>query len=268
MRLGVAYNIFDGEELLGYSLKNMRELTDYIVLVYQEQSNFGKWNRNLSPLLLQYQKEGLIDRCYKYTPTFQYDSNKNIINTNGLNNEIEKRNIGLQLCKENKCTHFLNLDCDELYDPTQFQDAKKEIDEVGYDTSFCRMVTYYKQADIMVYPHEDYYAPFIYRIKSNTKFSFDHWNNLYPCKIDPTRRISAGYSRIYDEQELMMHHFAYVRKNMESKITNTSSQVSYEEKCKVLKHWKNFKDIKDDGLFIGGKRHKLKYTTNKFNIEI
>jgi hypothetical protein len=120
----------------------------------------------------------------------------------------------------------------------------------------------------MVYPHESYYAPFIYKIKKDTQFSFEYWNNQYPAKIDPTRRVKAGYSRIFNRDELIMYHYAYVRRNINSKVFNTSSQVDFEQKQKVINHWNNFKNEKDGALFIGDVKHNLVKTENKFNIEI
>ena len=35
MKLGIAYNVFDGEELLTSSLENMRDMVDFICIVYQ-----------------------------------------------------------------------------------------------------------------------------------------------------------------------------------------------------------------------------------------
>ena len=44
MKLGVAYNVFDAEELLEYSINSIREFADYVVVVAQETSNYGNTN--------------------------------------------------------------------------------------------------------------------------------------------------------------------------------------------------------------------------------
>ena len=269
MKLGLAYNLFDGEELMIDSLMNLSGQSDYVCIVYQTTSNFNQKNIGLHELVNEYVAMGLVNDVYHYNPKIIYDSNRlEIKKFNGLNNEIEKRKIGLKLCKSNGCTHFLNLDCDEFYDISEFSSAKSEIEKYDYDTSFCQMNTYYKRPDLMVYPHESYYAPFIYKIKKDTQFSFEYWNNQYPAKIDPTRRVKAGYSRIFNRDELIMYHYAYVRKNINSKVFNTSSQVDFEQKQKVINHWNNFKNEKDGALFIGDVKHNLVKTENKFNIEI
>ena len=47
MKLGVAYNVFDGEELLEYSIKSIKAFVDFIVVVAQETSNYGNTKPNL-----------------------------------------------------------------------------------------------------------------------------------------------------------------------------------------------------------------------------
>ena len=52
MKLGVSYNVFDGEELLESSIKSIRSEVDYISVVYQTVSNFGnQCSEELIPLL-------------------------------------------------------------------------------------------------------------------------------------------------------------------------------------------------------------------------
>ena len=58
MKLGVAYNIFDGEEMLIHSLRNLRPMVDYVCVVYQTTSNFGNKNTNLEKVLKSYKALG------------------------------------------------------------------------------------------------------------------------------------------------------------------------------------------------------------------
>ncbi len=69
MKLGISYNIFDGEELLENSIRSIRENVDYISVVYQEISNFGNpCNGNLVSLINKLKTEGLVDEVFKYKP--------------------------------------------------------------------------------------------------------------------------------------------------------------------------------------------------------
>ena len=97
MKLGVTYNIFDGEEMLFFSLRNLRPMVQHINVVYQTTSNFGNENPNLEEKLRMYERAGLIDFLHKYEPTLKKNEDGSLRWQNGQENEINKRNIGLQM---------------------------------------------------------------------------------------------------------------------------------------------------------------------------
>jgi hypothetical protein len=161
---------------------------------------------------------------------------------------------------------MMTLDCDELYDPKEFKWAKDDFELGDYDTSFCKMSTYYKEPIYRLYPKEEYYAPLFYKIKKDTEFGYA--SEDYPVILDPTRKVKAGYARIYEREEIEMHHYAYVRNDIASKVINSSSQSDEVSKQKVIWHYNNFKDIRDSALMIGGVPHGLIKVENKFDIEL
>jgi hypothetical protein len=65
-----------------------------------------------------------------------------------------------------------------------------------------------------------------------------------------------------------MHHYAYVRNDIASKVINSSSQSDEVSKQKVIWHYNNFKRINDNALMIGGVSHGLIKVENKFDIEL
>lgn len=266
MKLGVSFNIFDGEEMLFFSLRNLRPMVDHINVVYQTTSNFGNKNPNLEEILNKYFRAGLIDKLYKYEPSFEKNEDGSIKWQNGQLNEIKKRNIGLNICRANGCDTMMTLDCDELYDPEEFKWAKEDFDNGGYDTSFCKMSTFYKHPTLRLYPKEEYFAPLFYKIRKDTEFGYAM--PFYPVTLDPTRKVKAGYSRIYEREEIEMQHFAYVRNDISSKVINSSSQSDKVSKQKVIYHYNNFQDARDGALLIGGQSFGLIKVANKFDIEI
>ena len=266
MKLGVAYNIFDGEEMLIHSVNNLRPMVDFICVVYQNTSNFGNKNPKLFSVIKNLLIDGKINAIFHYEPTFDYE-NKELSRENGLRNEIKKRNIGLNMCRDWGCDTFMTIDCDELYDKEQFEFAKIDFEKGGYDTSFSQMRTFYKHPTIELFPPESYYVPLFYKIHRDTEFSFS-FVAPYPVEIDPTRRVKAGYSRIYSREEIEMYHYAYVRKRIRSKVENSSSQMEDELKDKICYHYDQWKGVEDKALFIGNTEHTLREVENKFNIQI
>ena len=121
MKLGISYNLFDGEELLEYSIQSVRNSADHINVVYQKISNWGEpCSENLEDLLSDLVKKKLIDKIYCYTPK----------NTSAGKNELHKRNIGLNIAKARFCSHFHNMDCDEFYHKNQFDEAKNLLSPI------------------------------------------------------------------------------------------------------------------------------------------
>jgi hypothetical protein len=66
MKVGISYNVFDGEELLENSIKSIRDNVDYVSVVYQTVSNFGNpCDDGLVPLLEKLVKDGLVDEIFE-----------------------------------------------------------------------------------------------------------------------------------------------------------------------------------------------------------
>lgn len=212
MKIGVSYNLFDGEELLEGSIKCIRDEVDYISVVYQTESNFGNpCDDNLIPLLNDLLKKGLVDELFEYKPK---------INKGGHHNEITKRNIGVSLSLGAGCTHHMSMDSDEYYLLQEFQYMKKTMQEGNYDSSACQLLTYYKEPIYILDPPEDYYVSLLYKLKSSSEYKI---GNRLPVLVDPTRCMEPGNCKIFTRNEVQMHHLSYIRKDIKKKLTNSSS---------------------------------------------
>lgn len=263
-KIGVVYNVFDGEELLESSIRSIRDKVQFIVVVYQTVSNFGN-NYDQSELECKRLLElGLVDEIRSYAPSVQYMENGNVFWESGFHNELAKRNFGLEICRDNDCTHLLMMDTDEFYKADQFDYAFKEIIEGDYDTSFCQMVTYYKKPNYILNPKEKYYVPFIIKLKLNTEYKLFV---SYPLQIDQTRQTDVGNCITFMREELEMHHFSYVRKDIEKKFINSSSVFPKEQINDVVKHFKNYKKG-GRALLLGERIYNIEVTENIFNIKI
>jgi len=217
MRLGVSYNLFDSEELLEGSIKQIRQHVDYISVVYQTISNFGHpCNVELISLLERLKSEGLIDELFEYSPK---------INKGGHFNEIQKRNIGLALSQGAGCTHHMSMDSDEYYLPSEFESLKKTIIDGDYDSSYCQMQTYYKSWEYALDPAETYYVSLIFKIKNDSNYVLMAPS---PVLVDPTRRMHPSIKPlILKREEIQMHHGSYIRDNIRTKLTNSSASMNF-----------------------------------------
>jgi hypothetical protein len=258
MKLGVSYNVFDGEELLENSIKQIRELVDHIGVVVQKTSNYGN---PCSPELMDiindlYHNKKLIDHVAIYDPN---------ISAGPHSNEIYKRNLGLFISKRGGCTHHMSMDTDEFYIPEQFEYMKKIVEEGDYDSSACQMTTYYKLPTYRIDPKEDYYVSLIYKIRDNINYNF---GQSFPVLVDPTRRMDSGKCKIFTRDDIEMHHMSYIRNDISRKANNSSAKVNFTSSIPYfVEKFNNWKEG-DNGILLGLpiKEVDLVKVENIFNI--
>jgi hypothetical protein len=239
MKLGVSYNVFDGEELLESSINSIRDNVDYISVVYQTTSNFGNpCDEGLVPLLNDLQERGLVDEVFEYRPK---------VNRGGHHNEITKRNIGVSLSQGAGCTHHMAMDSDEFYTHEQFNFMKKEIEEGDYDSSACQMTTYYKDSIYRLDPKEEYYVSLLFKIKNTSDYVM---GTQFPVLVDPTRRMNPGKCRVFTRDEIEMHHMSYVRKDLRKKLQNSSASPNFKNIDKLVNYFEEWEYPKQ-GLMGG-----------------
>lgn len=226
MKIGVSYNVFDGEELLESSIKSIRNNVDYISVVYQTISNFGnECDKNLVSTLEDLKNKNLIDEIFEFKPK---------INRGGHFNEITKRNIGLSLSEGADCTHHMAMDSDEFYDEEEFKYLKKIMLEGDYDSSACQMTTYYKEPIYRLEPKEEYFVSLLYKIRQNREYVIGH---PFPVLVDPTRRMEPGKCKIFTRDEIEMHHMSYIRKNLFRKLKNSSASPNFKNINKIVDYF-------------------------------
>lgn len=236
MKIGVAYNLFDGEELLEYSIKSIRNNVDYISVLYQGISNHGvPCNKGLLHLLLDLQHRGLVDEIELFVP--------DIADTGGENashNETRKRNMGLEISRAQGCTHHMSIDTDEFYTDEQFRFMKEEMERGDYGSGVCQHIQYYKDSIYTLKTPEQEYVTTIEKIRPETRFIY--WNEDCPVAVDPTRKTNNGNYRIFTRDEVQMHHMSFVRKDISRKLMSHSSRrfFTLENIQKIADYYNNW----------------------------
>lgn len=230
MKLGVCYNFFDGEELLEGSISSVRNHVDYICVIFQNISNYGNpCNPNNQKMLDELLKTH-IDEVYIYHPNLSLPPHEN---------EVKKRNIGLEMCRKAGCSHILGMDADEFYISDQLEKCKNIIETHSIEQSFCKMLTYFKAPIYQIVPPEEYYVPFICKIKGGSKFVHNYSS---PVLVDPTRRLTGLKSvRIFKRDEIEMHHMSFVRKNIRVKLENSTAKVNFRDIESYIKRFERWK---------------------------
>ncbi|MHC4525837.1 MAG: glycosyltransferase family protein [Planctomycetota bacterium] len=253
-KLGVTYNLFDGEELLPYSIKTIRESVDHINVVYQLISNHGnRASEDLEVLLKSLLDAKWIDEIYYYDP---------LLYAQPRQNEVIKRNIGLQIAKRQNCTHFMNMDTDEFYRRDEFNRAIDFIKQEDIGCSAVPIVSYIKEPIYRIEGIREAYVPFICKIDNSSAMKL---NDSFPVLVDPTRRVSGDKKfHLFSDQEISMHHMGLVRRDLDKKFSNSSSKniQILQDHTQKWEYGKNFR-YRDDSEEL-----RVSKVKNEFDIDM
>lgn len=217
-KIGVSYSLFDGGELIKNSIDQIRECVDYINVGYQVQSyRFNPSPTGLEGLVSELLESGLVDEAYKFEPSRKERPGEN---------ELRKRNIGLNMAINAGCNYFLTADVDEFYRKDEFRNAIKFIVENDIERSAVPIVSYIKKPTYRIDGFRESCVPFISKINNSSMLGSD---NKYGVPADPTRKMNGSVD-VYHFRDIAMHHFGLVRKDIDMKFNNSSAN------CDVLRH--------------------------------
>jgi len=252
IKLAAIVNVWDGCELLRGSIDCYKDHVDKIIIVWQNVSNIGEAYDPMPEMKFPFEIEKKIIHS-KYEPNFNIAASQN---------EVKKRNIGLDIAYNYDCTHFFHIDVDEYYQ--NFGAMKKEYFNSRCPGSVCRIYTYFKKPTLRLENLDGYYVPFIHELEESTRSG----NCTYPFYCDPTRTISFSEKVDKDclwEMSQPMHHYSWIRNDIGRKVRN-SSAAQYGNKMKGLLDDYNNPNIGDGYVLndIGGQ--KLKIVDDLFGI--
>lgn len=246
MKLAAVYNVWDGIEILKHSVKNIKPLVDEVIIVWSKMSNRYEFS------------EEFIEDDFKDCTLVQSEPK---YRNNPSESEREKRNVGLDKAKDLGFTHFLMMDCDEFYDPKDFEKAKKYLMSKNLNGLVCPSRVYFGSPELTI-GIDSTRVPFIQKITPRLRFRL---NKGYPFaydgngpRIDPTRQLSYN-NKVEWYEDLVMEHFSWVRKDLYKKARNSSARLNNSR-------WEN--DIKNakEGYFCEMYQRTLVKCENKFNI--
>lgn len=249
MKLAAIYNVWDGEELLKGSMDCLKGHVDIFIIIWQDVSNYGEAYSPLQTIAELSTGYGLVC-CHKYTP---------VIQSLGTLNETLKRNIGINIAKEYGCTHFLNIDVDEYYE--DFGSAKKAYEQSGMNGSVCKIFTYFKKPTLRFDTCDTYYVPFIHKLSPHTIAGPSMMR--YPFYVDPTRQVNEDQVVMLD---IYMHHFSWVRKDIDRKAKNSSASRNIKRTTLVDDYYSP--SIIAGSVVKDYHGKKLIHVENQFNIQL
>jgi len=226
MKVAAIYNVWiDTDGIMQLSINRIQDYVDVVFVVYSEYSNYGEH---------VYTIVSGSDKIH-FLP---FEPQQGI---SASDNERAKRNHGLKIAREAGYTHIITMDGDEFYTP---EDISKAKDIMRADPSLNGIVVksqvYFKSPDLTI--GEDVtLVPFIHKITPTLQYQM---NRNYPyawidghIRIDPTRQFNIKSGVAFD-RNITMHHYSYVRKDLEIKIRNSSARGNLEIST-IREDWAN-----------------------------
>lgn len=238
MKLGVSYIVFDGAELLEHSIRQIRSHVDYVNVVYQTQSWFGRLlSKEDFQILQNLKKTGKIDELINFSAFTPLKSKDKVAIARAKGFERTKRQVGLSACLKKGCTHYLGMDVDEFYVTEEFIKAKESIIKNGFDSTAVRYINYVNTPTL----HrgiDSNRVPFICRVSAVSQMG----HNFF-VKCDPTRGVKGVSAKKHEFPTALikMHHMETVRKDLLIKYESTTRAIFNRNKTNELVH--NIKSI-------------------------
>lgn len=223
MKLCAIYNVWDDYDWLMQSVDRIAPLVDGIIVIWSEWSNYGEYHKP---------EPGKADTLCKW---FQLEPDPQL---DARTNETAKRNYGLDKARELGYTHFLTMDCDEMYDPQEFLKEKKRFEDPNLQGLVCRVKCYFGSPTLTI-GYDVTLVPFIHKLTPQIRHEF---NKNYPfawtdidkipftpkkrIRIDPTRSLNINSG--VEWSEITMHHYSWCRKDPQKKIRNSTARANIE----------------------------------------
>jgi len=250
MRLIALYSVFDGEELLEGSVRQIRPFVDFILCSVQTLSYTGETYAGGSEMAHDLKRKGLVDQVAMFTPTLT--ERPQIC-------ELRKRFGAMQLGFNAGFSHFLHVDVDEYYVPDQFRWATDFMDTSDADCSLVYSQPYFKRPDWELDNLDRAFFPFIHRYRPGLMCT----GSNFPYVCDPTRTVNAQNITILPKENILMHHYSWVREDIGRKMRNYSTGGALEGSG-ILEDYRNA----EVGSRIRLLDRRVRQGKNLFNITV
>jgi hypothetical protein len=245
---GIAYNLWDDTvEHIEPIVQRIRPSIDFIAVIWQKKSYHQIQSKKPLERICENLKErGLIDHHECFEPDEYFFCN-------GHRNELAKRNQGLRLSKERGIKYHMSADADEYFLQQDMEYICNVYRSLDLDVATCHLANYYKSFDWITFERKKNLLciPLFYRVQEDQWFGSlqSHLYSIQGKFLDSTRKIILNHTntevlRYYHFQptEILCHHGAVIRNDLESKWLSYSSGWRFGEDT-VYRFLKEFADF-------------------------
>jgi len=250
MKLIALYSVFDGEELLEGSVRQIRPHVDFVLCSVQTVSYAGEVYEGGADKAYELKRQGLVDEVVVYTPQPAERPQMD---------ELRKRFGAMQKGYKSGFTHFFHMDCDEYYLSDQFKAARDHLDASDADGSVAYIQGYFKRPDWELDDVDRAFVPFIHRYREGLHCC----GSNYPYLCDPTRTVNAKNIIVLPREMVLMHHYSWVRNDIGRKMRNCSTAGALDD-SQILEDYERA----EIGSNVRQLKRRLRQGKNLFNISV
>jgi len=250
MRLIALYSVFDGEELLEGSVRQIRPFVDFVLCCVQRVSFNGERYDGGIEKARELKALGLVDQVATFTP---------VAGERAQINELKKRFGAMQMGYKAGFTHFLHIDCDEYFVPEQFEAAKDHVDSIDAEGTLVFSQAYFRRPDWELDEIDRIFVPFIHKYRPGLQCC----GSNFPYLCDPTRTVEVKKVVVLPREMIMHHHFSWVRADVSRKVRNSSTSGVFEGSG-VLEDYENAAV----GMRVRLLDRRIRQGKNLFNITV
>jgi len=271
-RTAVAFNLFDGEEILIDSLLSYRPYVHKLIVVYQCKGHYGSdhSNPNLERGLKYLKSIGLVDELIKFS---NFDIATDEVQFQRLS--TDKMNLAIAKARELGCSHLMWVDNDEFFISRQLrymifyqfkfwrpknQFHPNKLMSIG---GAVQHVQYYKSPKFQKKEREgEFIATFIPIDCSNVRFESFRGSSV-PISPDRTPNVEClvAFSRI----EVQMHHLSMVRYSLKDKSRSQLPSRGLNDPFRISERFEQW-EYPQKGLWSGGVEFEVKRVKQRIHI--
>ena len=254
MRLAAIYTVWNGLELLEGSMNQIYPYTDVVVIGWQRHSHYGVESKEVEDFVTK------LKRRHKKVVLFEFKPRGG----NAKAEERRKLNQLIKVAQNESCTHFFFSATDHYYEGSQFANCKEKAKQ--YDVTASKMYTYFKSPEWRLTPIESYYMPFICKLRVNQTYCRDTRGKWF-VYVDPALCVWP-YDTAYEfkEDELMMHHYSFIRKDVENKLRNAAARRNFNDNIPEI--IEQFRAFDGTGAVPYYNKHTVDKVDNLFDIKV
>lgn len=250
MKLIALYSVFDGEELLEGSVRQIRPFVDFVLCSVQTVSYSGEVYEGGAEKAHELKRMGLVDQVATFTPS---------PGERGQINELSKRFGAMRLGFNAGFTHFFHIDCDEYFVPEQFKAAKEYLGSINAEGSVVYSQTYFKRPDWELDNIDKIFVPFIHEYRPGLTCR----GSNFPYLCDPTRTVDVQKIVVLPREMILHHHYSWVRNDIGRKVRNSSTSGVLKESG-VLEDYGSAAE----GTYVRLLDRRIRRAKNLFNIAV